>query len=166
MTVAKGKLKTTEEGVVYRTICLPYIRLSENALAPEKKTEGSIGLDLASIERVVLQPTKIAKEAYKIHTGIAVEIPEGYYGAIHLRSSIGANTKLRLANQTGIIDSDYRGEIILLVENLGSFLEIIEAGDRIAQMILVKGEPVEVKEVKELKKTKRGTKGIGSTGRK
>ena len=166
MTVAKGKLKTTEEGAVYKVVCLPYIRLSEKAIVPEKKTEGAIGLDLAATERVVLQPTKIAKEAYRIPTGIAVEIPEGYYGAIHLRSSVGAKSKLRLANQTGIIDSDYRGEIMLLVENIGSFLEVIEEGDRIAQLILCKGEPVVLQEVKELKKTKRGTKGIGSTGRK
>ena len=166
MTVAKGKLKTTPEGVTYKTICLPFIRLSANALVPEKKTEGSIGLDLASTERIVVLPTKIAKEAYKVPTGIAVEIPDGYYGSIHLRSSMGANSKLRLANQTGIIDSDYRGEIMLLIENVGTFQEIIEAGDRIAQLILHKGEPVVMQEVKELKKTKRGTKGFGSTGKK
>lgn len=166
MTVAKGKLETTPEGVTYKITCLPFIRLSEKALVPEKKTEGSIGLDLASTERIVVLPTKIAKGAYKVPTGIAVEIPDGYYGAIHLRSSVGANSKLRLANQTGIIDSDYRGEIMLLVENVGSFQEVIEEGERIAQLILHKGEPVVMQEVKELKKTKRGTKGIGSTGRK
>ena len=166
MTVAKGKLKETPEGVVYKTTCLNFIRLSDKALVPEKKTEGSIGLDLGSTERVVLNPTKVTKEAYRIPTGIAVEIPDGYYGSIHLRSSIGANTKLRLANQTGIIDSDYRGEIVLLVENVGAFQEVIEEGDRIAQLILHKGDPMEVKEVKSLSKTKRGTKGIGSTGRR
>lgn len=166
MTVAKSKLKETPEGVVYKTTCLNFIRLSDKALVPEKKTEGSIGLDLGSTERVVLYPTKSTKEAYRIPTGIAVEIPEGYYGSIHLRSSIGANTKLRLANQTGIIDSDYRGEIVLLVENVGAFQETIEVGDRIAQLILHKGEPMDVKEVKSLSKTKRGTKGIGSTGRR
>ena len=166
MTEAKGRLKTTEEGVVYKVITLPFIRLSEKAAIPEKKTEGAIGFDLASIERVVLQPTKIVKGAYKVHTGIAVEIPNGYYGSIHLRSSIGANSKIRLANQTGIIDSDYRGEIILLLENVGTYEELIEEGDRIAQFILCKGEPVKLQEAKELKKTKRGTKGIGSTGRK
>ena len=166
MTVAKSKLKETPEGVVYKTTCLNFIRLSDKALVPEKKTEGSIGLDLGSTERVVLHPTKVTKEAYRIPTGIAVEIPEGYYGSIHLRSSIGANTKLRLANQTGIIDSDYRGEIVLLVENVGAFQETIEVGDRIAQLILHKGEPMDVKEVKSLSKTKRGTKGVGSTGRR
>ena len=166
MTVAKGKLKTTPDGVVYKTTNLPFIRLSDKAILPEKKTEGSIGLDLASTDRIVVLPTKISAEAYRIHTGIAVEIPEGYYGTIHLRSSIGANSKLRLANQTGIIDSDYRGEIILLVENIGAFQEVIEAGERIAQFILHKGEPIALQEVTELKKTKRGTKGIGSTGKK
>ena len=163
---AKGKLKTTEAGVVYKTVNLPYMCLHPDAIRPEKKTEGAIGFDIGSTERVVVLPTKISKTAYRIPTGIAVEIPEGYYGSIHLRSSIGANTKLRLANQTGIIDSDYRGEIVLLIENVGSYQEVIEPGERIAQFILCKGEPVELQEKKELTKTKRGTKGIGSTGKK
>ena len=166
MTAPKRKLKTTAEGITYKTICLPFMRLSEKVPIPERKSEGAIGLDLASTERIVVMPTKVSKKAYRVPTGIAVEIPDGYYGAVHLRSSVGANSKLRLANQTGIIDSDYRGEIILLVENIGSFQEVIEEGDRIAQLVLCPGEPVEPTEVKELKKTKRGTKGIGSTGKK
>ncbi len=110
-------------------------------------------------------PAKTQQKAYKVHTGVAVEIPDGYYGTIHLRSSVGLNSKLRLANQTGIIDSDYTGELILLIENTGSFVETINPGERLAQLVLHKGVPVKTEEVKELKKTKRGAKGFGSTGK-
>ncbi len=163
---AKTKLKETPEGVVYKVTSLNFCLLSDKAVMPEKKTEGAVGFDLGSIERVVLMPQRVSKQAYQVHTGVAVEIPKGYYGTVHLRSSVGAYRKLRLANQTGIIDSDYRGEIILLIENIGRQEEVIEEGERIAQFILHKGEPVKLKEVKSLSKTKRGAKGIGSTGRK
>lgn len=128
-------------------------------------TEGSVGLDLASIATVRLLPTAISSAAYIIHTGIALEIPKGYHGQIHLRSSIGAKTKLRLANGTGIIDSDYRGEIMLLVENIGKFEASVAKGQRIAQLILTKTNPCKLELVEDLEETARGTRGIGSTGR-
>ena len=163
--MVRRKLKETPEGVVYPVVCLSFIRLHPNALVPEKKTEGSIGLDLGCVERMEIFPAKTQQKAYKVHTGVACEIPEGYYATLHLRSSVGLNSKLRLANQTGIIDSDYTGEVILLVENTGAFVETIEPGERIAQLVLHKGVPVTTSEVKEIKKTKRGSKGFGSTGK-
>lgn len=136
-----------------------------NAVIPETQTGGSVGLDLAAYENVRLLPHTLTKEAYKIKTGIAVEIPKGWHGEIHLRSSIGAKTKLRLANGTGIIDSDYRGELLLLVENVGKYEAAISAGQRIAQLVLIKDTPFEVVVTDTLSKTERGTGGIGSTGK-
>lgn len=147
------------------TAKLKVMKLVENASIPEIKTDGSVGLDLAALEHIRLLPTMMTKEAYKIRTGIAVEIPKGWHGEVHLRSSTGAKTKLRLANGTGIIDSDYRGELLLLVENVGKYEAAISAGQRIAQLILIKDTPFEVTVVDTLSETKRGTGGFGSTGK-
>lgn len=145
---------------------LKVMKVVADAVIPKKpETEGSIGLDLSVLENIRLLPNHLTKEAYKIRTGIAVEIPKGWHGEIHLRSSIGAKTKLRLANGTGIIDSDYRGELLLLVENIGKYEAAISAGQRIAQLILIKDTPFEVTVVDTLSKTERGTGGIGSTGK-
>jgi len=78
---------------------------------------------------------------------------------------MGAKTKLRLANGTGIIDSDYRGELMLLVENIGQYSDYITKNQRIAQLIIEKNEPIKIAIVDSLSDTKRGTKGIGSTGK-
>ena len=139
-------------------------KLYEDSVLPEIKTEGSVGYDLSSHEDVRVTRT-YRHEATEVHTGIAVEIPEGYHGQIYLRSSIGKNTKIRLANGTGIIDPDYRGELILLVENIGEYGEFIKKGDRVAQLVLAPNVVFEVEEVKDLKETKRNTKGLGSTGK-
>ena len=144
---------------------LKVLKLFPDAVVPEAQTEGSVGLDLAALEDVRLLPTTMVKEAYKIRTGIAVEFPKGWHGEIHLRSSIGAKTKLRLANGTGIIDGDYTGELLLLVENVGKYEAAISAGHRIAQLILVRDTPFEVVVVDTLSETKRGSNGIGSTGK-
>lgn len=153
--------KTNSSNVV-----LKVKRLSLKATLPVQKTKGAVGLDLMITEDYRIYPTttKLAEKATKVKTGIAVEIPEGYHGKILLRSSTGVNTKLRLANGTGIIDSDYRGEVLLLIENVGFLPEQLTAGDRIAQLILEKNENVEVQEVDELSSTERGDGGIGSTG--
>lgn len=140
-------------------------KLHKDALIPEAKTDGAVGLDLASVERVKLRPCSLCVGAYSIPTGLAMEIPKGYHGEIYLRSSIGKKTKLRLANQVGIIDSDFRGEIKILVENIGRHDEVIEAGERIAQFILVKNTPVEIVEAETLSETERGSGGFGSTGK-
>lgn len=114
------------------------MQLHEEAQLPKEATAGSVGLDLSSISSVEVLPNRIVPTAYMVHTGIALEIPKGYHGKVFLRSSTGAKTKLRLANGTGIIDSDYRGELLLLVENIGQYSEYISKGQRIAQLILEK----------------------------
>ena len=98
-----------------------------------------------------------------VRTGIAIELPKGYYATVHLRSSVGRNSKLRLANQVGIIDNDYRGEIILLVENVGRYEQSIAKGERFAQLIIHKQNLVKVVVSEELTETVRANGGFGST---
>ena len=144
---------------------LKVLKLKPEATVPEKKTNGSCGLDLHVLDNIPVFPTHLRKEAYVLHTGLAFEIPEGYHVEIYLRSSTGKNRKLRLANGTGIIDSDYRGEIMLLVENVGQDVDHVFPGDRIAQAILVKDPEFTIEVVESLSDTKRGSKGFGSTGK-
>lgn len=147
------------------TPILKIMQLHEDAQLPKAATTGSVGLDLSSISSVEVLPNRIVPTAYMVHTGIALEIPKGYHGKVFLRSSTGAKTKLRLANGTGIIDSDYRGELLLLVENIGQYSEYIAKGQRIAQLILEKNETFKISVVDKLSDTERGTGGIGSTGK-
>lgn len=144
---------------------LKVLKLNPDANVPEKKTTGSCGLDLHVLDNIPVFPTHLRREAYVLHTGLAFEIPEGYHVEIHLRSSTGKNRKLRLANGTGIIDSDYRGEIMLLVENVGQDVEHVFPGDRIAQAVLVKDPEFTIEVVESLSETKRGKGGFGSTGK-
>lgn len=138
-------------------------KLNKDAVVPESKTEDSAGLDLTCIATTTLFPRR--QQAYTIPLGIALEIPKGYHGKIFLRSSIGLNTGIRLANGTGIIDADYRGEVKLIVENTGLYPVNVTKGERLAQLIVEKNVDIKVTEVKELSETKRGAKGIGSTGK-
>ena len=101
----------------------------------------------------------------KIHTGLAMEIPEGYFGAIMPRSGLATKEGLRLANCIGVIDSDYRGEIIVAIHNDTNDVKFIKHGDRIAQLSLIKHEEIEFVEVDSLSETERGSGGFGSTGK-
>lgn len=148
------------------TVILKVKKLHPDAVVPEKQTQGSCGLDLYVLDDTIIYPTQLQREAVILHTGLAVEIPEGYHLAVYLRSSVGKYSKLRLANGTGIIDSDYRGELVLLVENIGRDPEYIEPGIRLAQTILVKDPEFTVEVVESLSETRRGTGGFGSTGKK
>lgn len=144
---------------------IKFKKLDPEATLPQAMTGGAAGLDLVCLNRMAVTPNRWSSKAAIIHTGLAMELPEGYYAEVVLRSSTGRDTKLRLANQVGIIDSDYRGEIMLYVENLGDHLEIINAGQRIAQLLIHKIEEVVIEEVTdELSKTERGLES-GSTGK-
>ena len=134
-------------------------------MAPVKQTAGAAGMDLYVTEYMRISPTTTTEQAYKVPTGLAMEIPEGYHGKVFLRSGTGLKTKLRLANGTGIIDSDYRGEIMLLIENVGPFHYFIQEGERLAQIIIEKNVDFTVEEVEELSETARGEGGMGSTGK-
>ncbi len=134
-------------------------KLDPEAKLPEYKTEGAAGLDLYSTEEVELNPGEIKA----IRTGVAVEIPKGYFGLIKDRSGLALKGIHVLA---GVIDEDYRGEIKVVLINLGKEKIKIEKHMRIAQMIIIPYLRVRVVETEELSETQRGEKGFGSTGLK
>ena len=157
-TTRKPKVNTTDVVVKVK-------RLDERAVLPERKTDGAACFDIRTLDDIYLRTLNASDKATIVHTGLAFEIPEGYHMKVFLRSSVGLNTHLRLANQTGIIDSDYRGELRLLVENPAREPVDIKAGTRIAQVMIEKNIPTSFSEVKELGETKRGKGGLGSTGK-
>ncbi len=129
---------------------------------PEYKTNGSAGIDLkASLESsVVLKPM----ERSLIPTGLFLSIPRGYEGQIRGRSGLAINNGITLANGIGTIDSDYRGEVKVILINLGHEEFIINNGDRIAQLVLARYEQIEFELVENLDDTNRGSGGFGHTG--
>jgi len=136
--------------------------VDERAFIPQYKTEGSAGFDFYAIEDVSIFP----EETVLIRTGLKMAIPEGYEIQIRPRSGMSLKTKLRIANSPGTIDSDFRGEIQIIVENTGDELMHIEEGDRIAQGVLNKVPQAVFIEVDKLDYTERGEGGFGSTGTK
>jgi dUTP pyrophosphatase len=133
-------------------------KLREDAKLPLRKREGDAGLDLYSVEEVVLQPG----EWKAIPTGVAVEIPKGYFGLIKDRS--GLALKYALHCLAGVVDENYRGEVKVVLINLGREPVKLEKHTRIAQLLIIPYLPVEVKEVEELSETERGEGGFGSSG--
>ena len=102
------------------------------------------GFSLASVSSAEIMPSQIVQNAYIVHTGIAVESPKGYIGKIFLAPKVGMETKLRLAHGTGIITSDYTGELMLYVENIGRYSEYITKGQCIAQLVVEKLDNMKV----------------------
>ena len=112
-------------------------KLKETAILPVKATEGSVCYDVFVSEDVIVLPRTACERAYLVPTGLQITPPKGYGLKVHLRSSTGRNTGLRLANQTGIIDTDYQGEIFICLENFSKLPEVIKAGDRVAQLEVI-----------------------------
>lgn len=139
-------------------------KLHEKAVVPHYATEGSAGLDLTVIsdEDTIIIPYQ---STMLCRTGLAFEIPKGYVGLIYIRSSVGSKLDLVLSNQVGVIDSDYRGEVMIPLRNLGRGARVINSGTRIAQMVITPINQVGIEVVKELSETKRGDGGFGSTGK-
>jgi len=137
-------------------------RLSKNIPLPKYETGGSSGMDLAAnIDQTVeILPGKSAI----IPTGLAVSIPKNYELQIRPRSGLAAKSQISVLNTPGTIDADYRGELKVILINLGEKKFKIEKGLRIAQMILCPVIKAVLKEVDELKETERGSGGFGSTG--
>ena len=137
-------------------------RLSNNIPLPKYETEGSSGMDLtANVNRVIeILPGK----SEIIPTGIALSIPKNYEIQIRPRSGLAAKNQISVLNTPGTIDEDYRGEIKVILINLGEKKFTIEKGLRIAQMVLCPVIKAELEEVDELDETKRGSGGFGSTG--
>lgn len=139
-------------------------KLNENAQLPTRGSAAAAGYDLyAAIDKYInIGP----HETVMIGTGLAFELPDGTFGAIYPRSGIASKRGLRPANCVGVIDSDYRGEIKVALHNDSNEIQKVEAGERIAQIILQSYLPMTFVEVDELNTTSRGTSGFGSTGEK
>lgn len=138
-------------------------KLNENAIIPQYKTSGSAGFDL----NVLLNnETEIIKkgEIKLLKTGLAIALPDGYEAQIRSRSGLSLKNGIIVLNAPGTVDSDYRGEVCLIIMNCGSEDYIIENGARMAQMIIAKYEKAEIEIVNDLDSTERGDKGFGSTG--
>ena len=138
-------------------------KLTATATIPTKGSEYSAGWDLYAD----INSAKIihSHETAKISTGLAMEIPEGYWGGIYARSGLATKNGLRPANCTGVIDSDYRGEIIVALHNDTDELQIVNPDERIAQFILMKCNDFDFEETDELNDTERQSGGFGSTGK-
>jgi len=137
-------------------------KLNNNAAIPTRGSKYAAGYDLyACIDKPI---TIAAHCTEKIGTGLAVEIPEGYFGAIFARSGLATKQGLRPANCVGVCDSDYRGEYIVALYNDSNEAKLIMPGERIAQLSVIPFLEVEFNEVEELNETERGEGGFGSTG--
>ena len=133
------------------------------ATIPTYGSEYAAGADLRAVlnEPVVIKPG----ESVLIHTGIATAIPEGFVGLVYARSGIACKRGLAPSNKVGVIDSDYRGEIMVSFHNHGANEQLIMPDERIAQMVIAPFVRCEYEELDELDETDRGEGGFGSTGR-
>ena len=139
-------------------------RLSKNIELPKYETNGSSGMDLsANIEKQIkIEPGKTSI----IPTGISVSIPKNFEIQIRSRSGLAAKSQISVLNSPGTIDADYRGELKVILINLGNKTFVVERGARIAQMVLCPIVKAKFKEVDNLDDTDRGAGGFGSTGLK
>ena len=139
-------------------------KLVDTAIVPTYGTEYAAGSDLYACMEA---PVTIAPgETYMVHTGIAMEIPEGYAGLIYARSGLASKKGLAPANKVGVVDSDYRGEIMVPLHNHSTVAATIDPKERIAQMVITPFLTANFVEVSSLENTERGEKGFGSTGSK
>ncbi len=139
-------------------------KLTPNAKIPTYGSPYSAGADLYSAEEEEI--TIAPGETRLVHTGIAAEIPEGYVGLIYARSGLATKRGLAPANKVGVIDADYRGEIMVALYNQSAKEQTLEISERIAQLVIAPFLKAEFEEAEELSDTTRGEGGFGSTGRK
>ena len=139
-------------------------KLSENAVLPTYGSPYSAGADLYALveEETVIMP----HETKLIRTGLAMEIPEGYAGLIYARSGLASKRGLAPANKVGVVDADYRGEVMVALHNHTDKEQKIEAGERIAQLVIAPFLKADFELTEELSATVRGEGGFGSTGTK
>ncbi len=138
-------------------------KLHEGATLPTYGTALSAGADLYNLSEPV---TVLPHETVLIHTGIALEIPEGYAGLVYARSGLATKRGLAPANKVGVIDADYRGEVMVALHNHSETPATVEAGERVAQLVIAPFLRVEYELADELSDTARGAGGFGSTGTK
>ena len=139
---------------------LPIKRLRVDAVVPARAYSGDAGLDLASCERVELAPGARAL----VPTGLAIAIPEGYAGFVQPRSGLAAKHGISIVNTPGLVDSGYRGELLVnLVNTDAREAFVVELGMRIAQLVILPIPEVDLVEVDELPESERGVRGFGSS---
>jgi dUTP pyrophosphatase len=139
---------------------LPIQRLRPDAVVPARAYSGDAGLDLSSCERVELAPGERAL----VPTGLAVAIPEGYAGFVQPRSGLAAKHGISIVNTPGLVDSGYRGELLVnLVNTDPRDAFVVEPGMRIAQLVILPIPELELVEVDELPESERGVRGFGSS---
>lgn len=154
------------------------VRMAPDVVMPTKAHDTDAGFDLyaycpnasfyswesgcqLNVKGVKVRPN----ETYNFHTGIKMAIPDGYWGGIYARSGLATKCGLRPANCVGVIDSSYRGEIIVAIHNDSNETQLVHNGDRIAQLVIQKVEPTVFEEVSELDETSRGESGFGGSGK-
>lgn len=137
-------------------------RIDDRAIMPTKGSKWSVGWDLYAIaERpIAVRP----HETEVVHTGLVIEVPQYHFAGIYARSGIATKRGIRPSNCVGVVDPDYRGEVLVAIYNDSNETQIICHGDRIAQMIVQPVFDDGLQEVDELSKTERGAGGFGSTG--
>lgn len=139
---------------------LPIRRLRPDAVVPGRAYSGDAGLDLSSCERVELAPGERAL----VPTGLAVAIPEGYAGFVQPRSGLAAKHGISIVNTPGLVDSGYRGELLVNLVNTDATTPfVVEPGMRIAQLVILPIPELELVEVDELPESERGVRGFGSS---
>ena len=141
---------------------MPVKLLRPNAKLPERKTEGSVGFDVSAClnESAVILPG----ETRMVGSGFAIALCQGYAAFLYARSGLGINSGIIPANCVGVVDSDYRGEVMVGLRNMSSEPFEINDGDRIAQMVIARCELPDVIQCSDLDETLRGSGGFGSTG--
>ena len=138
-------------------------KMRDNTILPTRGDSKAAGIDLyACIDNPV---TILPNATVMIPSGIACEFPEGYFGLMLPRSSVGVKRKLTLANTAGVIDESFRGEIMMAFKNNGDVYQTIEPGERLAQLILLPYFTYNIVETDSLSSTERGEGGFGSTGK-
>jgi dUTP diphosphatase len=139
-----------------------FTKLRPGALVPKYMSAGAAGLDLASAAE---EPITLAPGARAVvPTGLAFAIPQGFEGQVRPRSGLARKHGVTLTNSPGTIDSDYRGEVQVLLVNLGDAPHIVQPGDRIAQLVIAPVVEAELEEADSLDETRRGDGGFGHTG--
>lgn len=139
-------------------------RLSSTAKIPTHGSTEAAGWDLYADIEGTEELTIAPGETVKISSGIAMAIPTGYWGGIYARSGMATKLGLAPANKVGVIDSDYRGPVIVALHNHSNTPAVVKHGERIAQLIIERVLPITFHEVEGLNDTERGTGGFGSTG--
>ena len=142
---------------------IPIKKLRPNAVIPTSGSASAAGYDLyACLDEPVIIPSGAT---VKVGTGLSIEVPDGYFGAVFARSGLASKNGIRPANCVGVCDSDYRGEYIVPLHNDSAEDYLVRPGDRIAQLIVIPFLSVQFSEVTELSETARGDSGFGSSGK-